>query len=190
MTAQSELTPVERGTYVRWGLRLFIFGLVVGYGPWLHYMHGALEEVHPAFLHNVTLWFACPWTLATYVAQLDGPAMIPIGLGYVVFGRDGSLSSVTSGERRGPMLCAVGIVSEFVCGFPGYFAVSAVWPNFCYAPVDAGKWTWFGLQGICIAIFLAGVIVASGGITRATRGAVASARTFRPTPFLTTTPQN
>ena len=26
-----------------------------GYGPWLHYMHGALEEVHEAFLKNVTL---------------------------------------------------------------------------------------------------------------------------------------
>ena len=25
------------------GLGLFIFGLVIGYGPWLHYMHGALE---------------------------------------------------------------------------------------------------------------------------------------------------
>jgi hypothetical protein len=63
-------TPAEVGAkYIRWGLGLFIFGLVIGYGPWLHYMHGALEEVHEAFLKNVTLWFGCPWTLPVYVTQ-------------------------------------------------------------------------------------------------------------------------
>jgi hypothetical protein len=66
--------------YIRWGLSLFIFGLVVGYGPWLHYMHGGLDPVQPDFLKNVTLWFGCPWTLAAYVAQLGSLAMIPIGL--------------------------------------------------------------------------------------------------------------
>jgi len=177
MTEHSELTSTALGgTYVRWGLRLFIFGLVTGYGPWLHYMHGSFEEVHPAFLHNVTLWFGCPWTLSAYVAQLGGLAMIPIGLCYIVFGRDGSLASVTNSERLGPTLCAIGILSEFVIGFPGYFAVEAVWPNFYYTPIDAGKWTWLGLQGVCIAIYLVGTVVASGGITRATLDAAATDR--------------
>jgi len=175
MADLSEVTPAALGgTYVRWGMWLFIFGLVIGYGPWLHYMHGAFEEVHPAFLHNVTLWFACPWTLSTYVAQLGGLGMIPIGLCYFIFGRDGTLASVTRGERLGPTLCAIGILSEFLIGFPGYFAVSAVWPNFYYTPIDAGKWTWLGLQGVCIAIYLAGVLVASGSISRATLDAAAT----------------
>src|SRR5262245_28889542 len=43
--------------FIRWGLGLFIFGLIIGYGPLAHYLHGALEEVGPAFLQNVTLWF-------------------------------------------------------------------------------------------------------------------------------------
>jgi hypothetical protein len=39
MADLGELTPAGLGgTYVRWGIRLFIFGLVIGYGPWLHYM--------------------------------------------------------------------------------------------------------------------------------------------------------
>jgi len=77
--AAIEATPTELGSkYIRWGLTLFIFGVVIGYGPWLHDKHGALEEVQPAFLKNVTLWFGCPWTLPTYVAQLGGLAMIVI----------------------------------------------------------------------------------------------------------------
>src|SRR5215475_6807421 len=93
-------TPVDVGAkYIRWGLGLFLFGLVIGYGPWLHYMHGALEEVKPAFLHNVTLWFGCPWTLAVYVVQLGGIAMVVIGLCYVALARDTRQQPLTAGER-------------------------------------------------------------------------------------------
>jgi|SRR6516162_2803941 hypothetical protein len=163
-------TPTEVGAkYIRWGLGLFVFGLIIGYGPWLHYMHGAMEEVQPAFLHNVTLWFGCPWTLAVYVAQLGSLAMIVIGLCYVVFAGHGAMTSVTGAERIGPVLCATGILTEFVFGYIGYFGVNRVWPSFYYVPINEGKWTWLGLQGICIAIFLIGVICAHSGIKRATK---------------------
>jgi hypothetical protein len=161
-------TPTGVGTrYIRWGLGLFIFGLVTGYGPWLHYMHGALEEVQEAFLKNVTLWFGCPWTLPIYVTQLGGLSMVVIGLCYLAFGRDGAMGSISGAERSGPVLCAVGIIAEFVFGFPLYFAVNAVWPNFYYTPVQAGRWTWLGTQGVCILIYVIGVICAYGGIKRA-----------------------
>ena len=52
--------------FVQWGLALFIFGLVIGFGPLAHYLHGAFEVKGEAFLKNVTLWFGCPWTLAVY----------------------------------------------------------------------------------------------------------------------------
>jgi hypothetical protein len=48
-----------------------------------HALHGALEEVQPAFLNSVTLWWGCPWTLATHVAQLEGLAMTVVGLCYL-----------------------------------------------------------------------------------------------------------
>jgi len=161
-------TPAQVGTkYIRWGLGLFIFGLVIGYGPWLHYMHGALEEVHEAFLKNVTLWFGCPWTLPVYVTQLGGLSMVVIGLCYLAFVRNGAMASISGAERMGPALCAAGIITEFVFGFPLYFAVNAVWPNFYYTPIQAGKWTWLGTQGACILVYVIGVFCAYGGIKRA-----------------------
>ena len=57
-------TPVEVGAkHIRWGLGLFIFGLVVGYIPLAHYMHGSFEPVGEAFLKNVTLWWGCAFTV-------------------------------------------------------------------------------------------------------------------------------
>lgn len=62
------MTIHQLGTrYLRRGLWLFVFGVFIGFGPWAHYMHGAMEDVHEKFLQNVTLWWGCPWTLATYV---------------------------------------------------------------------------------------------------------------------------
>src|SRR5277367_4169478 len=164
----AEVTPVEVGTkFIRWGLGLFIFGLVIGYGPWAHYVHGALAEVHEAFLKNVTLWFGCPWTLPTYVTQLCGLSMMVIGLCYLAFARDGAMGSLGGAERMAPTLCATGIIAEFLLGYPGYFVVDAVWPDFYYTPIQAGKWTWLGIQGACIAIYVVGVMCSYGGIKRA-----------------------
>ena len=86
-------TPVEVGVkHIRWGLGLFIFGLLVGYIPLAHYMHGSFETVGEAFLKNVTLWWGCAFTLAVYVAQVGSLAMIAIGLCYVVLARDGAMT--------------------------------------------------------------------------------------------------
>ena len=98
------VTPVELGAkHIRWGLGLFVFGLVIGFVPLVHYMHGSFEEVHEAFLKNVTLWWGCAFTLAVYVAQVGSLAMIAIGLCYVVFARDGAMTSVTDAERMAPV---------------------------------------------------------------------------------------
>ena len=53
-------------SFIRWGLGLFLFGLFIGFGIIGHYMHGAQYPTGEAFLHNVSLWFACPWTLSVY----------------------------------------------------------------------------------------------------------------------------
>ena len=66
-----------------------------------------------------------------------------------------------------PALCVGATVAEFLDGFAGYDAVAAVWPNFYYTPITAGKVTWLGLQGVCIAIYVVGVICSYGGIKRA-----------------------
>ena len=166
----TEATPIGVGAqHIRWGLGLFVFGFVFGYVPLLHYMHGSFETVGEAFLRNVTLWWGCAFTLGVYVAQVGSLAMIAIGLCYVVLARGGAMTSVTSAEGMAPALCAIGIIAESLAAVVGYYAVAAVWPNFYYAPVTAGKVTWLALQGVCIAIYVAGVIFAYGGIKHALR---------------------
>ena len=162
------VTPAELGAkFIRRGFGLFVFGLVIGYVPMAHYMHGSFETVGEAFLKNVTLWWGCAWTLAIYVTQVGSLAMIVIGLCYVVLARDGAMTSITEAERMAPALCAGGIIAEVVAGFAGYYAVLAVWPNFYYGPVRQGIWVWLGFQAVCIAIYVAGVMFAYGGIKRA-----------------------
>lgn len=176
----AEDTPIALGArYIRWGLGLFVLGLVVGYGPWLHYMHGALDPVQPDFLKNITLWFGCPWTLAAYVAQVGSLAMIVIGLCYVVLGREGAMGSVSNAECAGPVLCLVGILAELVVGYAGHFATNAIYPNYYYTPIRAGIYLWLGLQGACIAIYLIGVAFAYQGIKRAAHAMAAGASAVR-----------
>jgi hypothetical protein len=77
------------------------------------------------------------------------------------------MASIPAAERAAPALCAMGIIPEYIFGFPLYFAVNAVWPNFYYTPIAAGKWTWLGVQGLCIAVYVVGAILAYGSIKRA-----------------------
>ncbi|HEY6375026.1 MAG TPA: hypothetical protein VIX90_05820 [Edaphobacter sp.] len=168
MSDDAAVTPAELGAkHIRWGLHMFVFGLVFGFIPLLHYMHGSMEQVGDAFLRNVTLWWGCAFQLAVNVAQIGGLAMVGIGLCYTVLARSGATTSVTSAERIAPALCMGGIIAEAVAGVVGYYVVAAVWPNFYYAPVTAGKVTWLALQIVCIAVYVAGVICAAGGIKRA-----------------------
>ena len=122
----SETSKLGAG-FIRWGTGLFIFGLFIGYGPLLHYMHGALEEVGPAFLKNVTLWFGCPWTLPTYMDQLGGIGMIAVGVSLITFARDGHASVLSNTQRRSLGLCIFGLIAEFTLGYPGYFVINHVW---------------------------------------------------------------
>lgn len=169
MTSET-ITPAELGArYIRRGFGVFVFGLVFGFVPLLHYMHGSMEPVGPVFLERVTLWWGCAFQLAVDVAQIGGLGMIAIGLSYTVLARGGAMTSVTGRERMAPALCVFGVLAEAVASVVGYYAVKAVYPNFYYEPVAAGKMIWLSLQIVCIAIYVAGVIFAAGGIKRALR---------------------
>jgi hypothetical protein len=131
-------------------------------------MHGAVEgDVGPLFLKNVTLWFGCPWTLATYALQVGGLGMIAIGVSLITFARDGRVSALGSRERGSLGLCIFGLIAEFATGYVGYFVVAHFWPNFYFTPIQTGKNVWLVLQGVSIAFYLAGVIFASSAIRRA-----------------------
>ena len=42
--------------FVRWGLGLFIFSLIIGYGPLVHFLHETLKSPGGEPLENLVLW--------------------------------------------------------------------------------------------------------------------------------------
>ena len=63
--------------FIRWGLGLFIFGLIVGYAPLMHYLHNTLVEMGEASLPNAALWLTSP-----YAVQIGALGMVSIGAVY------------------------------------------------------------------------------------------------------------
>ena len=98
-------TPVEVGaTYIRWGLGLFVFGLVSGFIPLAHYgpprlVRGGARGV-PQERHAVV--GMCVRARRSMYAQVGSLGMIALGLCYVVLARDGALTSLASAERMAP----------------------------------------------------------------------------------------
>ncbi len=139
----SEVTML--GTqFIRWGLGLFIFGLIIGYGALAHYVRGAL-----AFL---------PWTLSASTLQVGSLGMVVIGCVYLHLPTD----KLEAEERdlAAFWLCVAGLIAVFLTGYIGYFIVNAIWPSFYNAPINAAKNVWLIAQGLSILLYLIGVVLA------------------------------
>src|SRR5262245_30458035 len=125
--------------FTKWGLGLFIFGVFLTFGIIGHYCGGARWPTGEQFLKNITLWYACPWTLSVAAVQAGGLGMVALGLAQIVAAR------VTPHDAKGGTgalslwLCVVGLLGVFLVGYPGYFVFDAIWPSFYYAPVVGGK---------------------------------------------------
>jgi len=142
--------------FIRWGLGLLVFGIFIGFGIIGHYIKGAQYATGDMFMHNVTLWFACPWTLAVYTVQGGSVGMILIGTMYLALGR-----SFQVPDREGQTslwLCIAGLICVFLTGYVGYFVVDHFWPAFYYTPVAEGKNVWLVAQALSIALYWLGVI--------------------------------
>ena len=153
--------------FIRWGLGLFIFGLIIGYGPLAHYLYGALEQVGPGFLQNVTLWFGCPWTLSVYTVQVGSLGMVAIGCVYLHLPRDDL--EAEQRDLAAFWLCVAGLIAVFLTGYVGYFVVNAIWRSFYYVPIKAGKNVWLIAQGLSILLYLIGVVLAYLSICHVTQ---------------------
>jgi len=142
--------------FIRWGLGLLAFGIFIGFGIIGHYIRGAQYETGEMFMKNVTLWFACPWTLSVYAVQAGALGMVVIGTMYVALGRV-FMIPVQHGQAS-LWLCVTGLVAVFLTGYVGYFVVDSMWPTFYYTPIAAGKNVWLGAQAVSIALYWLGVI--------------------------------
>src|SRR5262245_4002715 len=77
-----------------------IFGLFLRFGIIAHYLHGAQYPTGEEFLKNVSLWFACPWTLSVYTIQIGSLGMIVCGAILLILGKTYSTGAVGSAHTR------------------------------------------------------------------------------------------
>ncbi|HET6928499.1 MAG TPA: hypothetical protein VFI48_16740 [Hyphomicrobiaceae bacterium] len=149
--------------FTQWGLGLFIFGVFLTFGIIAHYCSGSRWPNGGLFMQNITLWWACPWTLSVAAVQAGGLGMVAIGLALMLAGR---LSSTTQ-DFLALWLCILGLLGVFAVGYPGYFVFDAIWPSFYYSPIATGKNAWLLGQALFIAVYLFGAMLAFGSVRRA-----------------------
>jgi hypothetical protein len=153
--------------FAKWGLGLFIFGVFLTFGIIAHYCGGARWPTGELFLQNITLWWACPWTLSVAAVQAGGLGMVALGLTRLLAGRL-SPNGPAAGESPAALwLCIVGLLGVFAVGYPGYFVFDAVWPSFYYSPIAAGKNAWLLAQAFFIAVYFAGAVMMFNTVRRA-----------------------
>ena len=127
------MTQVEvGGRFIRRGFWLLLFGCLMSFGMVLHYVVGARWDTGPEFLKNVTLWYACPWTLSTAVVIGGALGMIAIGTVYAMLGKMVSGARVEGLEMTALTLCTLSLIAIFLTGYVGYFVVDRFWPAFYY----------------------------------------------------------
>ena len=64
--------------FAKWGLGFFVFGLFLTFGVIGHYCVGASADAGELFRRNVTLWWACPWTLSVAIVQGGGLGLFSV----------------------------------------------------------------------------------------------------------------
>jgi hypothetical protein len=150
--------------FAKWGLGFFVFGVFLTFGVIGHYCVGASSDVGELFLRNVTLWWACPWTLSVAIVQGGGLGMVALGVSSLVAGSAGAHEG---GGSLPLALCILGLLGVFAIGYPGYFAFNSIWPEFYYRYDPVGKNAWLLGQAFFFAIYFAGIALAFNAVRRA-----------------------
>ena len=133
-------TPAEVGAkYIRWGLGLFVFGLVIGFVPLAHYMHGSFEHGGrgiPQERHAVVGLCVDAGGLCR-AARQPGHDRYRSLLCRPCAGRCNDVGHGSSNAWR--RRCAqAGSLRSLWPDLPATTPSLAVWPNFYYAPVRHG----------------------------------------------------
>ena len=99
--------------FTKWGLGLFIFGVFLVFGIIGHYCVGARWPTGELFLKNITLWYACPWTLSVASVQAGGLGMVALGLTQLTAARTAPTHHGNTGSTA-LWLCVVGLIGVFL----------------------------------------------------------------------------
>ena len=153
--------------FTKWGLGLFIFGVFLTFGIVAHYCAGSRWPNGALFMQNITLWWACPWTLSVASVQAGGLGMVALGLSRLMAGRVSPDDSASPENSIALPLCIVGLLGVFAVGYPGYFVFDAIWPSFYYSPITVGKNAWLLGQALFIAVYFTGAVIMFNAVRRA-----------------------
>jgi hypothetical protein len=161
--------------FIKWGLGYFIFGVFLTFGIIGHYCAGARWPTGELFMQNISLWWACPWTLSVAAVQAGGLGMVALGLALFTTSHASAKLSERESESIAWWLCVVGLFGVFLVGYPGYFVYDAIWPSFFYSPVTTGKNAWLLSQAFFIAVYFAGAILMFNAVRRTLNSVPAAA---------------
>jgi hypothetical protein len=150
--------------FIRWGLGLFIFGLISCFGLLGYYFHSTIERT--MISESGAQWLNYPWTLATYILQVGGLGMVAIGVIYWLL--PGDKLETEAVDYTALWLCIVGLVATFLTSYVGYFVANAIWPSFFYKPITQGVNAWIASQAASVALYLFGVVLAFFSIRHVT----------------------
>jgi hypothetical protein len=145
--------------FTKWGLGLFTFGVFLTFGVIAHYCAGSRWPNGTVFMQNITLWWACPWTLSVAAVQAGGLGMVAFGLAHISARRASTRPAGDEANSAALTLCIVGLLGVFAVGYPGYFVFDAIWPSFYYSPVAAGKNAWLLAQAFFIGVYFVGAVL-------------------------------
>src|SRR5262245_31582829 len=101
--------------FIRWGLGLFIFGLIFCFGLLGYYFHSPVERT--MISESGAQWLNYPWTLATYILQVGGLSIAAIGAVYWLL--PGDKLETESVDYTALWLCIVGLISTFLTSYVG-----------------------------------------------------------------------
>ena len=106
-------------SFIRWGLGLFIIGLIMGFAPLSRYLQTSLQGPNWMQLENVTLWLGCP-----HAVQIGALGMIAIGAVYGLFPSDEL--EAESRDYAAFWLCVVSLLAVAFVGYAGYFVLNVL----------------------------------------------------------------
>src|SRR5580698_6808535 len=98
--------------FAKWGLGLFAFGVFLTFGIIAHYCVGARWPNGELFMKNISLWWACPWTLAVAAVLAGGLGMVALGLIRIVAARVAP-NEADAEDPAALWLCVGGLLGVF-----------------------------------------------------------------------------
>lgn len=152
--------------FAKWGLGLFMFGVFLSFGIIAHYCVGSRWPNGALFMQNITLWWACPWTLSVAAVQAGGLGMVALGVTSMI-SLGMSRSHLHTSNFWALALCITGLLGVFAVGYAGYFVFDAIWPSFYYSPVAVAKNAWLLGQALFIALYFLGSAMMTSVVWRA-----------------------